>query len=72
MIARYHALLKIAELACAQAAQTGAAAQPEFWQTLAVALEDDCPAQSGDAALVAGHLATAERSRADFFNPLER
>ncbi len=63
MITRYHALLKIGGIACAKAIETGDASRPEFWQTLSIALEDDCPEQSKSAAAVAACIAETDSAR---------
>jgi hypothetical protein len=70
VISRYEALLKVCDMACAQAAATGADSRSEFYRTLAAALEDDCPEQSASAARVAESLATAEAARGHFLTLL--
>lgn len=64
---RYHALLRVCDMACAHAAATGADHTPDFFATLAVALEDDCPMQSAAAGGTAAKLREAEDARAHFF-----
>jgi len=67
---RYHALLKVCDFACAQAASTGADRTPEFWQIISEALEDDCRAQAQAAARIAGSLRLAADDKARFFQLL--
>lgn len=63
---RYYALLKVADLALAQADATHTADRPDLWDTIAVALQDDCPAQSDAAARVAVQLRRVQAERQEF------
>jgi hypothetical protein len=66
-ITRYHALLKVCDLACAHAAATGADRTPDFWDTISAALVDDCPDQSRAAHRIARDLSSADRAKVHFF-----
>lgn len=68
---RYEALLKVCDMACANATTTGADHRSEFWETLALALEDDCPRQSQAAVTVAAELRRAERARIEFLTLIQ-
>lgn len=69
-ISRYHALLKVCDLACAHATTTGADRTPEFWETIAAALQDDCPTQSRAATSIAATLRAEDMVRSHFFKLL--
>jgi hypothetical protein len=60
---RYEALLKMCDMACAHASATGADQRPEFFETMAAALEDDCPNQARAALLTASSLRRAIQDR---------
>jgi len=63
---RFTALLKVCDMACAQAAATQADQRAEFWETLAIALDDDCPEQAETARRLANTLRIAEGQRESF------
>lgn len=67
---RYHALLKVCDLACANAVTTGADRTPDFWVTISVALQDDCPEQSKAAVRIASSLHNLDQSKGHFFKLL--
>lgn len=62
-ITRYHALLKVCDLAIAEATRTGADQRPELWDTISAALQDDCPKQADAALRVAKQLRALEDER---------
>lgn len=69
-LSRYEALLRVCDMACAHASATHADQRPELFETLSVALSDDCPAQSAAAADTARRLRVAVESRDQFLASL--